>query len=98
MFVCSYGVLPCCCVMFLLRLGEGRSHSTLPLQLAKLLGGCGCRWGWHRGSGRRGRGKKARVRAGEDGAGVRMRMGCWREGNYTKVLEVRWCIKTRDFF
>lgn len=25
--------------MFVLRLGEGRSHSTVPTQLAKLLGG-----------------------------------------------------------
>lgn len=44
MSVCCYSAtLPCCCVMFLLRMGvEGRSHSSLPLQLAKLLERCGC--------------------------------------------------------
>lgn len=57
--------------MFLLRLGEGRSHSTLPLQLAKLLGGCG--WSGTRAEdGAVGGGKGVRrpgLGRGEDGAG-----------------------------
>lgn len=68
--VCTvqYIVLPCCCVMFVLRLGEGRGlYSTVPVQLAKLLGGCGCRWG----------GTGAKDRAVGGGIAV-SRPGLWR--------------------
>lgn len=61
--------LPCCCVMFLLRLGEGRSYSVVSLQLAKLMERWGSGWGCTGGF-KGDRGKEARVRGGgETGLG-----------------------------
>lgn len=76
--------------MFLLRLGEGRSHSTLALRLAKLLVGCGCRWGGT-GAEDRAAGGGIGVRRQKLGGGGEMRVdaGCWKKGNYTKVLQDR---------
>lgn len=79
-------VLPCCCVMFLLRLGEGRSHSALPSQLARNCWGMWMQMGWHRGL-------KVGMRKREGGEGrrswglMRTDAGYRREGNYTKILK-----------
>lgn len=72
--------------MFLLRLGEGRSRSTLPLTAHRIANGDvdadGVAPGQKMGQRDKRQGsEEARVRVGED--------GCWTEGSYTKVLEVR---------